>query len=198
MRTLFTALIALALLFSTACDKGGVAPIAKDGSADASAGLKIAYVDTDSILSGYVYLKSQTDILQKREEDAGADLERRARKLEGQIQSFQKRAQGGNLTPKQIEGEQQVLGRSQQELQMEQQRLQMEFQGEAARLQSEIVSVLKREVDALQTERGLDFILSYGGTSGVLAVNPAYDLTTEVLSRMNAAPSVDTTAAPLK
>lgn len=190
MRTSLALAAASTLLLSVACDQNATTSGTAVATAD-DAGLKIGYVDTDSILSGYTYLKSQTDILSKREEEAGANLERRARRLEEQIGSFQRRAQGGNLTPKQIENEQAALGRSQQELQQEQQRLQYEFQGEAARLQSEIVTVLKREVDAIQSEQNFDYILSYGGTSGVLAVNKSYDLTGEVLQRMNANPQTD-------
>ncbi len=182
---------ALTLLFSVAsCDEAADGTVKIAASAgDAPAGLKIGYVNTDSILTGYVYLKDQAEILEQRQLDASANFERKARKLQGQIESFQRRAQGGNMTPKAIENEQAVLGRSQQELQQEEQRLTMDLQGEAARIQSELSTVLKREVEAIQQEEGYDFILQQGGGAGVLAVNPAFDLTTQVLARMNAAPA---------
>ncbi len=188
MSTSLAATAALALIFLVACDQADVTPALQDPNVGANAGLKIGYVNTDSILTGYVYLKDQADILDKRQVDASANFERKARKLQDQIESFQRRAQGGNLTPKQMEGEQSVLGRSQQELQMEEQRLTMELQGEAARIQAELSTVLKREVEAIQQEEGYDFILQYGGGGGVLAVNPSYDLTSQILTRMNAKP----------
>lgn len=185
------ALLTAALLTATACEQASTdAP--STAAPGTTAGLRIAYVNLDSVLTGYTYLSDQSVILENRQQDASAELERRARKLQGQFESFQRRAQGGNLTPKQIENEQRVLARNQQELEVEQQRLVYEFQGEGARLQSAFTTVLKREVDALQEERGYDYVLSYGGgTNGVLAVNDAYDLTAEVLTRMNAGPAPD-------
>lgn len=188
MKILLAATAALLLLSSVACDESNVEPVTSGSGAAATAGLKIGYVNTDSILTGYVYLKDQADILEKRQLDASANFERKARKLQEQIESFQRRAQGGNMTPKSIENEQSVLGRSQQELQVEEQRLTMELQGEAARIQGELSTVLKREVEAIQTEEGYDFILQYGSGASILAVNPSYDLTPQVLARMNAAP----------
>ena len=186
-----------ALLLTTACEPA--APDATTAAAPgATAGLSIAYVNIDSVVNDYAYLAEQTEILQQREQDASADLERRGRRFQEQVESFQRRAQGGNLTPKQIENEQTVLARNQQELEVEQQRLAYEFQGEGVRLQSAFTTALKREVDALQDERGYDFVLTYGGgTNAVLAVNDAYDITREVVTRMNAGPTPvvsDTTA----
>ena len=191
MRRSSLPLLAAALLATaSACDQG-VDAGATPGNADApAAGLRIAHVHIDSVLQGYTYLTEQNAILEQRQQDASAELERRARKLQGQLESFQRRAQGGNLTPKQIENEQRALQRSDQELTAEQQRLTFEFQGELARLQEAVVTSLKREVDALQAERGYDYVLSYGGgTSGVLAVNDDFDLTREVITRMNAGPA---------
>lgn len=197
-----------ALLATVACDQGATATATDvDGAGASASGLRLAHVNIDSVLAGYAYLSEQTAILEQRQQDASAEFERRARKLQGQLESFQRRAQAGNLTPKQIENEQRALQRSDQELTAEQQRLVYEFQGEGARLQSAVVTALRREVDALQAERGYDYVLSYGGgTSGVLAVNEAYDLTREVLARMNAGPApelpdsvaADDAVAPLR
>ena len=202
MRRTPAALLATVLsiaAITTACEQSA-GTAAADGAEAPAAGLRIAHVHVDSVLAGYDYLTEQNGILEQRQRDASAELERRARRLQGQLESFQRRAQGGNLTPKQIENEQRALQRSDQELTAEQQRLTYEFQGELARLQQAVVTALKREVDALQAERGYDYVLSYGnaGGSGVLAVNEDYDLTREVLQRMNAgpAPALPDSAAP--
>jgi Outer membrane protein len=179
--------LGLGMLVLAACNQ----PADTDTSTEASTpGLKIAYVNTDSVLSQFDYLEEQMAILGKREQEASANLQRKAMQFQEQVGSFQRRAQSGNLTPKQIENEQRTLAEREQNLSAEQQRLAMEFQGEGARLESEVVAILKREVDALQKELGYDFILSYGGTSNVLAVNPDYNLTSQVIARMNANPKL--------
>ena len=191
MRHIIALFSFLALL--SACQQ----PAGTVGDAMASvtpSGLKIGYVNTDTILTNYDYLTEQTSILSKREADASASLERKARKFQGQVESFQRRAQGGNMTPKAIENEQRALAQTEQELTQEQQRLGQEFQGESIRLQSEVMNVLKEQVEAAQASGGYDYIMSYGGGSNLLAVNPKFDITTEVLGLMNnTAPKVDST-----
>jgi len=187
----FLALFSLLALLS-ACQQP--AATADAVASAVTPGVKIGYVNTDTILTNYEYLKTQTEILSKREADASSSLERKVRKFQDQVQSFQRRAQGGNMTPKSIENEQRVLAEKEQELSMEQQRLAQEFQGEGMRLQTEVMNVLKEKVDAAQASGGYDYILSYGGGSNVLAVNPSYDITSEVLGLMNAtAPAAGST-----
>lgn len=152
----------------------------------AAAALKIGHVNTDSVLAQYTYLAEQTDILRQRESDATASLERKQRRLGEQEQAFLRRAQSGDMTPKAIENEQAALQRNAQELQAEYQRLAGEFQGETIRLQNELGIVLKRVVEEIQAEQGYDYILNYGSSGAVLAINPAYDLTAAVVARMNA------------
>jgi len=181
----------------SACD----APAEADATATASskfaiAGAKVGYVNIDSVQANYGYLNEQSTLLTQREQDATATLERKFRKFQEQVASFERRAQSGNMTPKAIENEQRALGEKQQELQMEQQRLAQEFQGEGMRLLSELTNVLQDEVKSIQEELGYDYILSYGSSSGVIAVNEDYDVTQLVLERMNAkgAPVLDTLA----
>ena len=181
-----------------ACEQSASGPLATDAPAAAPTGAaRIAYVNADTILANYAYLSGQTRILSQRQQDASTELERRLVKFQEQVHSFQRRAQAGSLTPKQIEAEQRVLAEREQELAAEQQRLAGEFQGEGLRLQNVVATVLKREVAAVQEAEGYDYVLQYGNGSPVLAVNDAYDITDAVLARMNEsgaeAAAVDTT-----
>ena len=195
MKRLFPLTLVASAVLATACQQPAETATA-DVDADGSGlrGARIAYVNTDSILGGYAYLEQQGVILSQREQDATAELERKLRKFQGQVESLQRRAGAGNLTPKQIESEQRVLAQREQELAAEQQRLAAEFQGEGLRLQNELATVLKRETAAIQAAEGYDYVLTYGGTSPVIVVNPEFDITSAVLARMNAAgaPAVDT------
>ena len=179
--------LSLSILTLAACKQATDSNTATETSTPA---LKIGYVHTDSVLAQFSYLEEQMTILGQREKEASANLQRKAMQFQEQVNSFQSRAQSGNLTPKQIESEQRALAEKEQNLSMEQQRLAMEFQGEGARLESEVVAILKREVDKLQGELGYDFILSYGPSSNVLAVNPKFNLTAQVVERMNANPKL--------
>lgn len=175
-------------LLLVACEQTATGPLEPSVDADGVVPVgaaRVAYVNADSILANYAYLSGQSRILSQRQQDASTELERRVVKFQEQVQSFQRRAQGGSLTPKQIEAEQRVLAEREQELAAEQQRLAGEFQGEGLRLQNEVATVLKREVAAVQEAEGYDYVLQYGNGSPVLAVNEAYDITAAVLARMN-------------
>ena len=190
----------LALFVSlAACNAPSESPDvnAATGGVQAIPGARIGYVNIDSVQANYAYLNEQTTLLNQREQDATASLERKFRKFQEQVASFERRAQSGNMTPKSIENEQRVLGEKQQELQMEQQRLAQEFQGEGIRLLSELTNVLQTEVESIQDELGYDYILSFGSSSGVIAVNEDFDITKMVVDRMNAkgTPVSDTSAA---
>ena len=195
--------LALTVLYvcglGTACDQTA-APVSGTvgAAADAGEGARIAYVNADTLLANYTYLSDQSAVLTQREQEASADIQRKVTEFQEQVQSFQRRAQGGNLTPKQVENEQRVLAEREQELAAEQQRLAQEFQGEGLRIQNELAGVLRREVQAVQESGGYDYVLQYGNGSPVLAVNEAYDVTAEVLERMNAGTvtsAVDTSLA---
>lgn len=177
-----------ALLGLTACeapaDTAAAVPVV--AGAPVIAGAKVGYVNIDSVQANYTYLKEQSAILTKRENDASASLERKGRQFQDRVAGFERRASSGNMSRKSMENEQRVLAEQQQELQLEQQRLAQEFQGEGIRLLSELTNVLQREVKAIQEELGYDYILSYGSNSGVIAVNDDYDVTQLVLDRMNA------------
>lgn len=155
--------------------------------------LKIAYVNTDSVVAQYDYLKQQSEIIGKQEKEASATLEKKIVAFQKKVQSLQRRAQGGNMTPKAIETEQRVLAREEQKLAAEQQELAQKFQQEGLRIQSELANELEKFVKEIQAEGGYDYIMSYGTGSNVLAVNPNYDVTAQIVTKLNASKPVTST-----
>lgn len=203
MRPIASALSLIALVaLASACDRNdaasGVTPIvdvpvgARDGAA---AGARVAFVNVDTLLNNYGYLRAQSDILQQRGADADASLQRRGRAFQQEVQQVQQRAQAGEMTQQQMQDEQTRLASKEQELAAERDRITQELSGESQRLQAELQTALQREVSAIQAAEGYDYVLSYGAGSNVLAVNDAYDLTARVLERLNAGAAVDSAAA---
>lgn len=178
----------LSLSLASCDEKASGTAVATDeaGGSTSTGALRIGYVNADTILMNYQYLSEQSAILQERNEEASASFERKAIRFQEKVQSFSRRAQSGNMTPKSIENEQAALAREEQQLALEQQRLNEELTGEGLRIQAELAAVLKREVQAVQEEQGFDYIMQFGNGSPVLAVNEDYDVTRQVLDRMNA------------
>lgn len=145
----------------------------------------IVFVNADSLINKYSFFKSRQEQLEKREKEIDADLKARARNLEKEFQQAQTRVQSGTLTPKQIQEEEAKLMQKQQSLMAEQERLTQELLAETEKVQKELEDKVKTVLAVIRSDKGYDYILSYGPGTGVLMVNDSLDITTQVLEILN-------------
>ena len=147
--------------------------------------LNIVYVNTDSLLDQYTLFRDQQKAISAREESADAKLKGQARSLEREIMMLNEKASKGTMTPKDLQAEEQRLSIKQQQLMSDQETITKELMAESSRindaLQQEITSTLR----VIQAQYNYDYVLSYGGGSPVLAVNDSFDITREVITRLN-------------
>ncbi len=160
------------------------------GPAEASldltdAGLKIVFVNADTLLNNYEYMNQKQEEFSKREQEADAQLKARGRALEKEFLAAQEKIQKGLLAPNQIAAEEQRLGQKQQALAAEQDRITRELMSEGQKLQEELSKTVKDLLTQIRAEKGYDFIFSYGPGTGVLMVNDSLDITPLVLERLN-------------
>lgn len=155
--------------------------------------LQIAYVNIDSFETHYVYLKDKRDAFEKKKNNMEAELQRSAAQFQNAMIAFQKKAQSGGLSQAEGEAEQRRLGQMQQSLESRQQTLEQQLMKE----QSEFNEDLKKRLDNFLADynksKGYDYIFSYseGAPLMLLFVNPALDITQEVIEGMNAAGAPD-------
>lgn len=146
----------------------------------------IVYVNTDTLLDQYTLFRDQQKAITAREESADAKLKGQARSLEREIMMLNEKASKGTMTPKDLQAEEQRLTIKQQQLMADQEAITKELMAESSRindaLQQEITSTLR----VIQAQYNYDYVLSYGGGSPVLAVNDSFDITREVITRLNA------------
>lgn len=147
--------------------------------------LNIVYVNTDTLLNQYTLFRDQQKAISAREESADAKLKAQARALEREIMMLNEKASKGTMTPKDLQAEEQRLSLKQQQLMSDQEAITKELMAESSRindaLQQEITSTLR----VIQAQYNYDYVLSYGGGSPVLAVNDSFDITNEVINRLN-------------
>lgn len=147
--------------------------------------LNIVYVNTDSLLDQYTLFREQQKAITAREESADAKLKGQARSLEREIMMLNEKASKGTMTPKDLQAEEQRLTIKQQQLMADQETITKELMAESSRindaLQQEITSTLR----VIQAQYNYDYVLSYGAGSPVLAVNDSFDITREVITRLN-------------
>ena len=145
----------------------------------------IVYLNADSLLSNYTYFRQKMEDLQARESAASQQIGQQMAALENEFKAVQKKIQQGLLSPSQIAGEEQRLGRKQQQLLAEQEQMSQVLMVETQQLNAEFQDELIELMDNLRAEKGYDYILQYGQGSGVLSAKGSYDITNDVLEILN-------------
>ena len=96
----------------------------------ANAGMKIAYIEVDSIMSQYKFCKEYSLILEKKSQNIQNTVNAKGRSLQAAAAKFQQDIQNNKYTQQQAEAVQAGLQKQNADLQALQQRLGAEFQAE--------------------------------------------------------------------
>jgi outer membrane protein len=149
--------------------------------------VKIAFVNSDTLLEKYGSYQDKVKTLEKKSQDAEAALQASGRSLEREFLQAQQKVQQGLLTPNQVQQEEQRLTQKQQGLVAQQERMGKQLLEERQKLLGDLEKEVKDILKALREEKGYDYILNYGPGTGVLMVNDQLDITDLVLERLNSA-----------
>ena len=97
------------------------------------AGLKIAYVEVDSLMTQYEFCKDFTLVLQKKSNNARNTLNQKGQQLQNAMNNFQQKMNNNGFTSReQAESQQAAIQRQQNDLQQLQARLENELANETA------------------------------------------------------------------
>lgn len=150
-------------------------------------GLKIAYVEIDSLLTKYNFWKDLAEQMMKKEENVRATLNERGRSLEKDAQEFQRKLQNNAFVSRErAEQEHARVSKKEQDLQNLQARLSKELADENQKNSL----ILRDSINAFMKEYNKDknysFILSKTGFDNLLYADEAYNVTQEVIDGLNA------------
>lgn len=150
---------------------------------NAGYGLRIVYVNADSILTRFDYYKKLRSNMEAKARRSEQELESEARKLELEYADAQKRAQG--MSQEQLATLEQGLMRKQQNIMMLRENLSKELADEEEKLDK----ILRQKVQAyfkrLSKQEGYDYVLSYHYGSNVVYGNQTHDITARVIADLN-------------
>jgi outer membrane protein len=160
---------------------------AATGAASAQQAGSVVFLDSErlgqqapSLQDARQRMQSEMQRLESQAELALAPLQEEFQRL---AQDFQQ--QQAMMTAERRQQQQQQLAQKQQEIQ----RKGAEFEQQAAQKQNEILGPalerINQVIDQLRQERGYSFILDVAA-GGVIAADPALDITDEVIRRLNA------------
>lgn len=149
-------------------------------------GLKLAYVNADTLNKYYLYLKDQEAAFKKKQDAYEGEMAGKEKALQNEFAAFQKKIQAGTMTQTEGEATQKRLGQQQQALEKRHQTISAELAKEQMAIQDEFQKKLDDFLAKFNEERQYDFIFTYLKSGGpILYANKAYDITQEVLDAMN-------------
>jgi outer membrane protein len=160
--------------------------------------LTVAYVNLDTLVNQYEYVKDLKASLEAEGKRAQASLEGKAKSLQAKVIAYQKSVQAAQQnaenTPRvELERLQKEFAEKERQLGAEEQEIGMQRQTAAtglAQKEGELMKKLKEKLDStlkrLATEKGYDYILAEGNGGSVLYGNKGMNVTQDVLTAMNA------------
>ncbi len=147
---------------------------------------KIVYINTDTLWNQYQFVIDGMDKLTRAEASMRKQYEATAMKFQAEYEEYMKQGQAGLLTLKQQQDTEKSLKDQQQALMDMDKSLSERLIAKKQTMNKQINDTIVTFIERFRVEKGYTLILQYAYLSGVLAADPALDVTDEVLGRLNA------------
>lgn len=188
-KILFTMTVAAMLgMGMTSCNnqpqKNDTQKSEKGTVAESSDGLKIAYVEVDSIMSQYNYWKDVTKLMQGKQNNIQKTLQGKQQSLQQAAQNFQQGIQSNKYSQAEAQQIQANLQRQAQEGDALQQRLGTEYQKEADKYNQALSDSIHHFLAEYNKDKKFSIILAKQGDN-ILYAQKAYDITDQVVAGLN-------------
>ena len=183
-KTLFCALAVAAAMAScnNASPKMDEQPAAATAEGE---GIKIAYVEVDSLMSQYNFAKDYSVTLQRKSTNARNTLTQKGNQLQAAVDNFQKKLNNNGFSSReQAESQQAAIQRQQRDLQALQARLEGELANETQQFNEALRDSLNNFLVQYNKAKKYDIILSRAGDN-ILYANKKYDITQDVINGLN-------------
>ncbi|MDN5205325.1 OmpH family outer membrane protein [Fulvivirgaceae bacterium BMA10] len=145
--------------------------------------LKIAYINSDSLLKNYDFYKEKSEELNTERDRLKAQYESRAKGLETEIANFQRTV--ANLTIGQARAIEEDLGKKQQNLLQYQESLSQQLLKKEADINNELYDSVSSFLKEFGKENNLEIVLTYTRGSGVWYANDSLNITQVIVDGLN-------------
>ena len=160
-------------------------PAAAATAENTQGGVKLAYVEVDSLMTQYEFCKEFSLILQKKSNNARNTLNSKGQALQNAMQNFQQKLNNNGFTSReQAEGQQAAIQRQQQSLQELQVRLETELANETQKYNDALRDSLQHFLAAYNKDKKYDMILTKQGDN-ILYAAKRFDITNDVINGLN-------------
>ena len=186
-KTFFFALLMGCAVMMSSCGQKEV-KTAKDGAkAEAVAddqGVKIAFVDIDTLMAKYEYYLDCSNLLEKKRTSISNTLNNKGIALQKEMADFQEKVQSGLVSQDQATKMQAALIKKQNQLQSLQDNLAEEFQKEQNKYNEALHDSIDNFLASYNKTAGYTYILSRSNDN-ILLADPKCNITDEVINGLN-------------
>ena len=181
---IFSALAIAAMMVS--CNKQSAKMDEQPAAGETSAsGLKIAYVEVDSLMTQYDFAKDYSVTLQKKSNNARNTLTTKGNALQAAVNNFQQKLNNNGFTSReQAASQQAAIERQQRDLQELQARLENELANETAKFNETLRDSLQSFLKDYNKDKLFSLILTKQGDN-ILLADKKYDITQDVINGLN-------------
>lgn len=152
----------------------------------APSGLKIAYVEIDTLLTKYTFWNDLNEMMMKKEENIRATLNQKARELDAEGKEFQRKVQNNAFVSRErAEQENARLVKKQQDLQELQTRLTNEMQAENQKNSIQLRDSINSFLKIYNKKHKYSMIFSNTGFDNLLYADKAYNITNDIIDGLN-------------
>ncbi len=180
------AALALVVLFSQCAGNTNNPSVSAPAQAGLS-GMKIAYVEIDTLLAKYYFCIDLNEAMVKKSENVRLTLNQKATELEKQKQEFQIKVQNNAyLSPERTQSEYNRIVKLEQDLQALSNKLQAELMSENEKNSLQLRDSINSFLKEYNKTKGYSLIISNTGFDNLLYADSAYNITKEILDGLNA------------
>ena len=180
------AAFAMMILFSQ-CAGQPATPTTNNAPVQGATGLKIAYIDTDTLLAKYNFCIDMNEAMVKKSENVRLTLNQKAKELDKQQREFQNKIQNNAyLNQERAEQEYKRIAKLEQDLQELSNKLQTELMSEQEKNSLLLRDSINSFMKDYNKEKGYSFIISNTNLDNLLYADEQYNITQEVVDGLNA------------
>lgn len=176
-------LVAVAVLYYLYFSGGAPTSSAVSGGGVNLEDIKIAYVNSDSVVKYYDFIKSNQEVMDAKGKRLEQDFRNRATNLQNEITAYQRNA--SNMTIGQVRAVEEDLAKKQQNLQMFEQSITQELINDQNRINKELYDRITKFLKSYSEQTGIQVVLKFDPTSDLLYGGEVLDITQDVIKGLN-------------
>jgi outer membrane protein len=145
-----------------------------------------AYIDSERLMEEYQLAEKMREDFDAEQRRLEADLTRRQRNFQNEVERFQRDISTGAITSTQAQVKEQELMQMQQDLMQLNDTYTTQLARKELEMNNELFETISAFLERFNREKGFDFILSFSRGGNLLFAKDQHDITDQVLSQLNA------------